>query len=106
MLLNEGAFYFLLLHVFYSIHNFKNLIFFEFKAVKIIFVCATSRVRYLNVINVIKNNFQTLSNLKNFVKVSYGASVGWVSPALKQLTSKDSPLASGPITIEGSPISN
>lgn len=36
-----------------------------------------------------------------FFKVSYGASIGWVSPALKLLISKDTPLPSGPITVEG-----
>ncbi|CRL04891.1 CLUMA_CG017942, isoform A [Clunio marinus] len=40
----------------------------------------------------------------NLLTVSYGASIGWLSPAYELLSSQDSPLASGPITIEESSI--
>lgn len=38
-----------------------------------------------------------------YSKVSYGASIGWLSPTLKVLTSQNSPLPSGSISIEGLP---
>lgn len=38
--------------------------------------------------------------LANFIMYSHGCTVGWVSPALLLLMSADSPLKTGPITME------
>jgi hypothetical protein len=35
-----------------------------------------------------------------FIKLSYGTSVGWISPALQLLKSKNSPLPTGALTID------
>lgn len=52
----------------------------------------------------LKYNFSILLNfilfLANLVMFGHGGNMGWVSPALAKLSSKESPLISGPLTNE------
>lgn len=47
------------------------------------------------------NYDREVSHKNNFFKASYGASIGWLSAVLTLLKGQNSPLSSGPISIEG-----
>lgn len=70
----------------YEFNNFRNQYYAVFSG------------KVLNRLNLNKINTQFIP--ANSIMFSYGCIVGWVAPALMLLTSDETPLKSGPITLE------